>query len=257
MYKQLTFKNINGSVSILSFNRPNSANALNSAMAEEIAHFFGTIDKATRAVIITGEGKNFCAGADLKERKEMDKSQWQSQHLAFEAAHHAIMGCEVPAIAAVNGAAFGGGLELAMACDFIYAADNARFALTETTLGIMPGLGGTQLLPRAIGVQLAKELIFCGRTFSAEDALRWGLINQIHPANTLIEAAVGCATTISNNAPLAVKAVKKSINDGASLPIDAALKCELSFYDTLINTSDRIEGINSFNEKRKPVFKGE
>ncbi len=164
-------------------NRPDAANALNAGMALELKDFFLSYQKY-RAIILTGEGKHFCAGADLKERKDMDEAAWHAQHHAFEAALFAILHCPVPVIAAVNGAAMGGGLELALACDFIYAAETARFALTEVTLGIMPGMGGTQSLPRRVGVARAKELIFTGKPFSAAEAYAWGMVNKLCPPDS-------------------------------------------------------------------------
>ena len=257
-HKTLTARMIDDTVCIVSLNRPDAANALNTDMALDIKHFFDSITQSeTRAIILTGQGKHFCAGADLKERRDISDEEWQRQHHAFEEAHAAILNCPVPVIAAVGGAAFGGGLELALACDFIYASESARFALSETSLGIMPGLGGTQLLPRAIGLPRAKELIYLARPFSPAEAFHWGMVNHICTPETLIDDATACAITISRNAALAVKAAKKAINEGANLPIHEALQCELTQYNTLLSTHDRREGINAFNEKRSPQFKGE
>jgi enoyl-CoA hydratase len=245
-------------IRLIAFNRPEAANALNMAMARELKQQVHSLaGTPCRAVVLTGEGRHFCAGADLKERKGMDESQWQEQHHAFEDALHAVLHCDIPVIAAVNGSAFGGGLELAMACDFIYAADTARFALSEATLGIMPGMGGTQMLPRLIGYARARELTYLGKPFSAAEACQWGLVNQVFPADTVVEQALACAKNISLNAPLAVKAIKKAMNEGRAMPIPAALECELVYYNTLLATKDRREGINAFNGKRKPVFTGE
>jgi len=252
----LTLQTINGNIAIAALNRPDAANALNTQMALDLKAFFTSATKY-RAIILTGNGKTFCAGADLKERKGMNESQWQAQHHTFEEALHALMNCEIPVIAAVNGSAFGGGLELALACDFIYAADTARFAFTEVTLGIMPGLGGTQTLPRAIGMAHAKELILTGKPFSAEEAFQWGMVNKLCSAAALQNDSLACATSIAANAPLSVKAAKAASNQGATLPIAEALQCELKHYNTLLTSRDRHEGINAFNEKRKAVFTGE
>jgi enoyl-CoA hydratase len=247
-----------GNVCVCHFNRPDAANALNVDMALDIKHFFDDIAIShVRAVLLTGRGKHFCAGADLKERKDISDETWQHQHHAFEAASRAIMHCHIPVIAVVNGAAFGGGLELALACDFIYASQTARFALTEAKLGIMPGLGGTQLLPRAIGMARAKELLFLGRPFSAAEALHWGMVNSVCTPEMLLGDAIACATTITHNAPLAIKAIKQSVGEGSALALSAALQCELTHYNTLLPTKDRYEGINAFNEKRSAVFNGE
>lgn len=247
----------NGQILILRLNRPEVANALNTALALEIRHFFASLpDSPCRVVILTGMGKHFCAGADLKDRKGMTDDAWHEQHAALEGAHRAILACPVPVIAAVHGASMGGGLEIAMACDFIYAADDARFALTETTLGIMPGLGGTQLLPRKIGHARAAELTYLGRPFSAADAYSFGLVNHLFPAGDLLANTIACAQTIAKNAPLAVAAVKAAMNEGATLSLNEALACELNYYNSLLTTQDRQEGINAFNEKRPPVFTG-
>lgn len=257
-YKTLEMRPLEDGVGLLAFNRPEAANALSAEMAGELRLALESPDlRSCRALVLTGNGRHFCAGADLKERRGMDEAQWQAQHHAFEGALAALMRCEFPVIAAVNGGAFGGGLELAMACDFLYAADTARFGLSEATLGIMPGLGGTQLLPRLIGYGRARELAYLGKPFSAAEAFRWGLANHVFSAETLLENALACAHTISANAPLAVRAIKKAMNEGRELPISEALQRELTYYATLLGSKDRAEGINAFNEKRKPAFTGE
>jgi enoyl-CoA hydratase len=244
-------------VALVTLNRTEAANALNKRMGAELMQCFSTLPVDCRAVILTGAGKHFCAGADLKERKGMTEAQWHEQHHAFEAALYAILGSSAPVIAAVNGAAFGGGLELALACDFIYASEAARFALTETTLGIIPGMGGTQNLPRALGMRRAKELLYTGKAFSAADACSWGMVNKLCGVESLMADATACASTIATNAPLAVRAAKQAAQQGLSLPLPEALKCELTYYNKLLTTMDRHEGINAFNEKRKPAFTGE
>lgn len=258
-YENLIVTSDKQGIFIARFNRPDAANALNIPLSLNIKDFFTSIrnDKAARAVILTGEGKHFCAGADLKERKGMNQTQWNEQHHAFEEALQAVVKCGIPVIAAVNGAAMGGGLELALASDFIYAADNARFALTEVTLGIMPGMGGTQTLPRAVGMKRAKELIYTGRVFLADEALEWGMVNKVVSAKKLLENAIEIAQIIAANAPLSIKACKESINQGIKMSLPDALQYELSHYATLLDTKDRHEGINAFNEKRKPSFTGE
>lgn len=241
-------------IAVVTLNRPQAANALNTQMALDLKAFF--VKASTyRAIILTGSGTVFCAGADLKERQGMNKKAWHTQHRAFEAALKAILRCDVPVIAAVNGAAYAGGLELALACDFIYAADSARFALTEVTLGIMPGLGGTQNLPRRLGLARAKEIIFTGKPFPAAEASEWGLINKL--CSDPVGEALATARLIAANAPRSVKAIKKAMNQGITLPLDKALACELKNYNTLLSTKDRQEGLAAWSEKRKPVFTGE
>ena len=162
----------------------------------------------------------------------------------------------IPVIAAVNGHAYAGGLEMALSCDFIYASNAARFALTEVTLGIMPGAGGTQNLPRAVGERRAKEIILTGKPFTAQQALEYGLANAIFEPGEVLEQALATAQTISANAPLSVRQVKKSIRYGGQMELRTALRFEVEAYNHLIETQDRLEGVKAFNEKRKPQFKG-
>ena len=245
----------------ITLNRPEVANAMNTQMGVDLLDLFHAIGGAPneqRCIVLTGAGpRAFCAGGDLKERNGMTDQQWQDQHLIFERAIRAIVQCPVPTIAAVNGAAYAGGMEIALCTDFIYAAEHARFALTEVTLGIMPGAGGTQRLPRAVGERRAKEIILTGKPFGAEDALRWGIVNRLCPPETLIQDALDTAATIAANAPLSVRQAKKSIHHGLQMDLKNALLFEIEAYNRLIPTKDREEGIRAFNEKRKPAFKGE
>ena len=159
-------------------------------------------------------------------------------------------------IAAVNGHAYGGGLELALCCDFIYASSSARFALPEVTLGIMPGMGGTQNLPRAIGDRRAKELIMTGQAFTAQQALDWGMVNQVIEPEQLLGLALRTAQTLARNAPLSVRQVKKSIRYGGQMELRTAFRFEIEAYNQLVDSEDRREGVLAFNEKRPPRFKG-
>src|SRR3984893_18994594 len=172
-----------------------------------------------RSVLLSGAGaRAFCGGGDLKERHGMTQSQWEAQHECFERQYWALLDCPLPVIAALNGHAYAGGLEMALACDSAYAVKPARFALTEVTLGIMPGAGGTQLLPRAVGERRAKEIILTGKPFTADDALRWGIVNRLCPPETLMQDAITTAETIAAHAPLSVRQARKAIHHG--LPID-------------------------------------
>ncbi len=257
-YTTLTLTFPHASIPVIGFNRPDSANALNRQMGLELKDIFASLDhKTVRCVVLTGNGRHFCAGADLKERKGMNEAQWHDQHAAFESALRAILACPAPVIAAVNGAAIGGGLELALACDFIYAGKPAKFGLAETTLGIMPGLGGAVQLMRRIGEARAKELLYTGRIFSADEALSLGLINRLCENETLMDDVMQTAQTIATCAPLAIKALKKSAKECSGLSLHDALANELQHYNMLLRSKDRHEGINAFNEKRKPVFTGE
>lgn len=245
---------------IVTLNRPERANAFTTRMGDELRATFEALAAAPgayRCAILTGAGdRAFCAGADLKERDGMTDADFAAQHYLFERMARAVLACPVPLLGAVNGAAFAGGLELMLCCDFAYAAETARFALTEVTLGIMPGAGGTQNLPRAVGERRAKEIILTGRPFSAADALEWGLVNRLCPVGTVLDAVLETAAVIAANAPLSVRQAKKSITTGLQLPRDQAMLFEIEAYYQLIPTADRTEGIRAYNEKRKPDFQG-
>ena len=243
----------------VTLNRPAVSNAMNTRMGEEITDAFAAIDgdDSCRCVILTGAGERaFCAGVDLKERRGMSNDAWLRQHVMFEHMMEVLLNCPLPVIAAVNGAAFAGGCELLLMCDFAYAVPNARFALTEVSLGIMPGGGGTQTLPRAIGARRAKEIILRAKPFSAGDALAWGLLNALHPAETLMNAAIEAAGDIAANAPMSIRQAKKSIAVGQQMDLRSAMAFEIEAYNRLVPTQDRQEGIDAFNQGRKPVFQG-
>jgi enoyl-CoA hydratase/carnithine racemase len=210
-----------------------------------------------RCVVLTGAGERaFCAGGDLKQRDGMTQAEWQAQHEIFERAFVALVECTLPVIAAVNGHAFGGGLEIALCCDFIYSVPTARFAQSEVRLGIMPGGMGTQNLPRAVGERRAKELILSARQFSAAEALEWGLVNRLCEPAKLLEEALATAQAIAENGPLAVRQAKKSIHYGLQMDLASGYRFEIEAYNRLVDTDDRREGVRAFNEKRKPRFEG-
>jgi len=241
-------------------NRPERANAFTSEMGAELVQVFQALEadpSLYRCVVLTGAGERaFCAGADLKERNGMTDEQFSRQHYLFERMARAVLACPMPLLGAINGAAFAGGLELALCCDFAYASETARFALTEVTLGIMPGAGGTQNLPRTIGERRAKEVILTGRPFTAQEALAWGMVNRLFPPEEVLEAVLDTARTIAANAPLSVRQAKKSITQGLQMDRASGMLFEIEAYYQLIPTEDRSEGIAAFNEKRKPNFKG-
>jgi enoyl-CoA hydratase/carnithine racemase len=245
---------------VLTLNRPQAANAFNTEMGEELRTFWTGIRDdpgGLRCIVLTGAGdRAFCAGADLKERRAMPDGAWRAQHTIFEQAFKAMMDCPVPVIAAVNGAAYGGGCEMALAADFAYAADTARFALTETTLGIIPGVGGTQNLPRACGVRRAKEIVFTGTPIGAEQALAWGLVNRVVPAAGLMDEVMATARRIAANAPIAVAQAKRALDAAWGTGLGAGLAIESEAYDNTVATEDRREGMLAFNGKRAPLFKG-
>jgi len=245
----------------VTLNRPASANAFNTQMAHDLVQLYEdlALDPGDiRCVVMTGAGeKAFCAGADLKERDGMSDHDWGLQHLVYERMIRAILGCPVPIIAAVNGAAYAGGCEIAAAADFIYAADNARFAQTETRIGIIPGAGGTQTLARAVGERRAKEVILSARPFSAKEALDWGLVNVVCPIGELVGTALDTAEGIARNAPIAVRQAKQAIYRGTQMSLADGLAFEIEAYNRTINTEDRREGVRAFKEKRQPQFKGQ
>ncbi len=259
-YETLAIEQRGGHVLLVALNRPAALNAINTQMGRDTLDLWTRLTAEpgdTRCVVLTGAGERaFCAGGDLKERNGMTDEAWRAQHEIFERGFMALLECTVPVIAAVNGHAYGGGLETALACDFIYASSNARFALSEVRLGIMPGGGGTQNLPRAVGERRAKELILTATAFSAEDALAWGLVNRVCSPENLLDEALDAATAIAGNAPLSVRQAKKSIHYGLQMDLLTGSRFEIEAYNRLVTTEDRLEGVRAFNEKRKPSFRG-
>jgi enoyl-CoA hydratase/carnithine racemase len=259
-YKTLECQTPAPHVLLIRLNRPEVRNAFNTAMGREMLDLWTRLTENAddyRCAVLTGAGDQaFCAGADLKERNGMTQEAWRAQHELFERAFWALGDLPLPVIAAVNGPAYAGGCELALLCDFIYAVRTTRFALTETSLGIIPGAGGTQNLPRAVGERRAKEVIMTAKPFSAEEAFAWGMVNRLCEPGQVLSAALETASAIAANAPLAVRQAKKSIRYGGQMEIRTAYRFEVEAYNHLVNTDDRREGITAFNQKRKPQFKG-
>jgi enoyl-CoA hydratase len=260
-YKTYNLERVDDHILVVMMDRPEVANAKNTAMGLEQKEIFESLYTDTdgvRVVVLTGRGdKAFCAGGDLKERKGMTDAQWRYQHAVYEQGVMAVRNCPVPVIAAVNGAAYGGGCETAMNCDFAYASKTARFALTEVTLGIMPGAMGTVNMPGAVGERRAKEIIFTGRPFSADDAYQWGLVNKVCEPQSLIEETLETARAIARNAPQSIMRAKRSATIATQVDRATAYQFELEAYNRLVGTKDRLEGVLAFNEKRKPNFTGE
>ena len=259
-YETIRVEDQGGGLTILTLNRPDVANAMNTQMGRDLLAFFdgGNAEPlAHRCIVLTAAGnKAFCAGGDLKERQGMSDATWAAQHLLFERAIRAFIACPVPVIGAITGAAYAGGCELVLCCDFIYAAETARFALTEVSLGIMPGAGGTQNLPRAVGERRAKEIILTGRPFSAKDAYDWGMVNRLCAPDRLRDEVIETARRIADNAPISVRQAKHAIHYGLQMDLASGMMLEIEAYNRMVPSEDRREGIASFNEKRKPVFKG-
>ncbi len=260
-YETLELNSPRPHVLLVTLNRPNASNAFNTQMGRDICEAFEALaldPGDTRVIVVTGSGeKAFCAGGDLKERKGMTDAQWSYQHRIFERMIRAVIDCPTPVIGAVNGAAYGGGCELALALDFLYAVPEAKFAQTETSLGIIPGAGGTQNLPRAIGERRAKELILSAKPFTAEQACEWGMVNECFARDALIENTLAIAEKIAANAPIAVRQAKQAIHRGMQMSLSDGLWFEIESYNRCVPTDDRHEGVLAFNEKRKPDFKGQ
>jgi enoyl-CoA hydratase/carnithine racemase len=243
----------------VTLSRPEALNTFHTRMGEDLLACFThllDIHPDTRVVIVTGAGRAFCAGADLKERHTLDDEQWERQHRTFERAMAAVAATPVPVIAAVNGPATGGGCELALACDWIVASTDAAFGQPEVHRGLMPGLGGTQRLPRRVGMARAAELLMTGRLVDGEEAARIGLANAVTAPDALQRYTLELAAAVTRAAPLAVRAIKRAVDAGAHLPMPEALAVEIAEYDEVVKSDDRREGVAAFNEKRPPRFRG-
>jgi enoyl-CoA hydratase len=261
IFKTLKLEKPHEHILVVTLNRPDVRNAMNIDMLQDLFHLWTTLfsnQEQLRCVILTGAGdKAFCAGADLKARNNMTLTVWRQQYSVLKQAMLAMLDCPIPIIAAVNGAAFGGGLELTLACDFAYAADTAMFGQSEVKIGIMPGALGTQHLPRATGLRRAKELTFTGEAFTAEQAHEWGIINKVCTPETLMDHVLATANKIAENAPIAIRQAKKALTMSQNIDVKSGFAFESEAYLQLLDTKDRVEGITAFNEKRKPDFKDE
>ncbi|NNV01558.1 enoyl-CoA hydratase [Brevibacillus sp. MCWH] len=249
-----------GAVGVLTLNRPEVYNCLNLETLFTLRRLIAEIDadREIRSVVVTGAGeKAFCSGADLKERRTMTELQVQLYIRTIRDTFSELERLPKPVIAAINGVALGGGTELALACDLRVMSETAQMGLTETSLGIIPGAGGTQRLPRLIGKGKAKELIFTARRVNAEEALAIGLVNRTVPRDQVMTSALQLAEEIAANAPLALAQAKFAIDYGMEADLATGLAIESSAYQVLIPTRDRLEGLEAFREKRKPVYRGE
>lgn len=241
-------------------NRPEKLNALNREMFEELESLVDVLetDKTIRAVIFVGAGeKAFCVGADLKERQGMNERDILQRFAFVHKLYPRLEALRIPSIAALNGATLGGGLELALACDFRIAVDSAMLGLPETGLGIIPGNGGTQRLTRVVGLSRSMEMILLAKKITAREALSLGLVTQVVEPNQLMSQAKAIVQQLELHGPLAISAARKAIRRGIELPLAKALELEVECYRPLIQSKDRLEGMKAFTEKRKPVFTGE
>ena len=244
---------------VLTLNRPKVMNCLNFDLLYALRDQIEALQFRTdiRSLIITGAGeKSFCAGADLKERATLSQDQVKKFIITIRNLLTAIQNLPIPVISAVNGIALGGGTEVALASDIRIASETASMGLTEARLAIIPGGGGTQRLPRIIGVAKAKELIFTGRRVDATEALAIGLVNRVSPPGTLLDDCLAMADMIAQTGPIAVEMAKYAIDKGIETDLATGLAIESNAYRVTIPTEDRIEGLTAFREKRKPVYKG-
>jgi enoyl-CoA hydratase len=249
---------VDGPVRTLTINRPDKLNALSE---EVLGDLQGAVTRMSneqeiRAAVITGAGKAFVAGADIAAMRDM--SEWQGRDFgaAGHRVFHLIEKLSFPVIAAVNGFALGGGCELALACDFIYASTKAKFGQPEVGLGIIPGFGGTQRLPRRVGPAMARELIYTGKIIGAEEALRIGLANALFAPEELLGAAQATAAEIASKGPFAVTSAKRLISQGMEKPLVDGIAAENDAFAACFKTEDQTEGMNAFLDKRAPKFEG-
>jgi len=249
-------------VATVTLNRPDRMNTLGGSMKTDLWTVFGDTllnDRSVRCVVLTGSGdRAFCAGADIKERaaEKLPTAEFYARQKFTHDLTRLIETFERPVIAAVNGVALGGGMEIALCADIILAADHARFGLPEVNLGVLPAAGGTQRLPRRIGVSAAKELMFTGRMFGAEEAKSLGLLSRVVPAAELAQEAGTLAKAIAEKPPLSVSYIKSAVNAGIQNGIEAGLEYERLVAALTVNSDDRAEGMSAFLEKRKPTFTG-
>jgi methylglutaconyl-CoA hydratase len=255
----VTYEQLDHSIVKLTLNRPEAANALSGELIAALTDALDEVNKQSgvRCIILTGAGeKAFCAGADLKERLTMTEEEVPLAVAKIGALTTKVASMPMPVVVALNGVAFGGGLEIALACDIRIACNTIQVGLTETGLGIIPGAGGTQRLPRLVGEGNALNMIFRAKRLSATDAYQIGLLQEIYHADELDEMALKIAREIARNAPIAVAQAKQAITKGIQVPLDEGLAIEKSCYQTTIATNDRIEGLRAFQEKRPPVYEG-
>ena len=243
-----------GAVGVVTIDRPKALNALNPEVLADLKATFEGIDQnAVRCVILTGEGdKSFVAGADIGSMSTMTKAEGEAFGKLGNDIFLMIESFPLPVIAAVNGFALGGGCELAMSCDIRICSDNAMFGQPEVGLGITPGFGGTQRLPRIVGLGMAKQLLYTARNIDAGEALRIGLVNAVHPQADLMEAALKMANGIAKNAPIAVRGCKKAVNEGMQVSIDKGVEIEEKIFGGCFETHDQVEGMACFLSREKP-----
>ena len=240
-------------IGIITINRPQALNALNSQVLDELNEVLDSVDlNETRALILTGEGdKSFVAGADIGEMSTLTKAEGEAFGKKGNDVFRKLETLEIPVIAAINGFALGGGCEISMSCDIRICSENAIFGQPEVSLGITPGFGGTQRLARLVGPGMAKQMIYTGRNIKADEAYRIGLVNAVYPQEELMAAAKKMASGIAMQAPIAVRACKKAINDGLDVDMDQAIVIEEKLFGSCFETEDQKAGMGNFLEKDK------
>lgn len=257
MYDTIKYEK-QGNIALITINRPEALNALNSKVISELEQAVAAVeaDTSLAAMILTGEGRSFVAGADIAEQCPMDPAAGRKWGQRGSALMRRIELLPIPTIAAVNGFALGGGCELAMSCDIILASEKAKFGQPEVGLGITPGFSGTQRLPRRVGMAKAKELIFSGKMIKADEAEKIGLVNAVYAPEELMNGAMEMAKSFAANAPVAVRYAKSCIDRGMQMDMDSAIAYENELFALCFATDDQKEGMTAFLEKREKHFSG-
>ncbi len=259
-YQSLIYE-VKDGIAVVTFNRPDVMNALNEELSAELRSILTLVEQDidVRALILTGGDKCFCSGADIKESMSLKDAPTMVKQQRVERSRPLFDGlanCSKPTIAAISGVAMGAGCEMALACDFRIASETLKIALSEVKIGIVPAGGGTQRLPRLVGIARAKEMILLGKTLNAQEALQIGLVNKVVSVEELMNEAQTFASQFINLAPITLSLAKKLINKGMEMSLIDAIDYETQCATLLGTTEDRLEGMKAFSEKRKPVFKG-
>lgn len=248
-----------GAVAVVTFNREEKLNAMNTPIVRRLTEIFERIDQADRirAAMLTGKGRAFVAGADVEEYRGQSFAEFSEYQMRGRKMYEAIEQNRKPFVAAVNGYALGGGFEMVLACDLVVASREAKMGLPEVLLGLLPGGGGTQKLARIVGRNRAKEFLMTGRSMTAEEGLKFGIVNRVVEPDALVEEALGLAQKLTERAPNAVREAKRLVNQGSDSPLGVALSLEQATLSNLYQTEDAHEGIRAFVNKRKPNFRGQ
>lgn len=257
-YKNIIF-DLKDGIATITFNRPEVLNALNEELLQELSTALDEIeeDEDIRVLVLTGAGeRSFVAGADIKELVRFNALQAKSFAETGQIIVNKFQSLPIPVVAAVNGFALGGGCEIALACDFVYASENAMFGLPEINLGLIPGLGGTQRLPRLIGKNKAKEIIFTGKMLSAAEAMEIGIVNRVFPIKSFMDETFKVAGIIASKGKVSLRAAKQAINNGMNVDLYSGCNIEIDAFALCMDSEDAIDGIKAFIEKRKAEFKG-